>query len=356
MPQSNLQEQPASKMLVTATVTFYLVAAIAMVLANKWVLDKTTLPLFFLFVQLVIAVLLLLLAHLVGFLRLPAHLDIGVCRGLAPLVAINVLGLTFNNYTLKYVDASFYQVARGLVLPLTVGISFVVLHSRPSLRVLSACGIVTAGFFVGLLLDRTYSTSPASHATRYTFLGPLFGILSSCTTALHAVVIKRSLEVVHGSALELAWYSNLLSAFGLIPLVLVAGEGPGVIELLSGTAPVVGINTGVSALKTFVWGSLITGVIGFLICLAGFLSIKVTSPVTHMISSAVRGVLQSLLSVWFFGDIITTGRASGIGLILAGSIWYTWVRNVETQQAQEQAKPVYEQVPMKEVEEGERRD
>ncbi|KZO99067.1 hypothetical protein CALVIDRAFT_477558 [Calocera viscosa TUFC12733] len=328
-----------------------------MVLANKWVLDKTTLPLFFLFVQLVIAVILLFVAHLFGLLRLPARLDLGVIRGLAPLVAINVLGLTFNNYTLKYVDASFYQVARGMVLPLTVGISFIALHARPSLRVLIACGIVTAGFLVGVLLDRTYSTSPDAPPTHYSYLGIFFGLLSSCTTALHAVVIKRSLDIVHGSALELAWYSNLLSALALIPLVVVAGEGPGVIELLSGNAAAVGVDVGFSALKTFVWGSLITGVIGFLICMAGFLSIKVTSPITHMISSAVRGVLQSLLSIWFFQDIITAGRATGIGLILLGSIYYTWVRNLESQPKAEPARATYEQVPMKDIEEGEpRRD
>jgi GDP-fucose transporter C1 len=45
-------------------------------------------------------------------------------------------------------------------------------------------------------------------------------------------------------------------------------------------------------------------VVGFLICLAGFLSIKVTSPVTHMFSAAVRSVLQTLIGVWLFHDVI----------------------------------------------------
>ena len=39
--------------------------------------------------------------------------------------------------------------------------------------------------------------------------------------------------------------------------------------------------------------------------LASLLSIKVTSPITHMVSSAVRGVAASFLGVWFFHDIIT---------------------------------------------------
>lgn len=36
------------------------------------------------------------------------------------------------------------------------------------------------------------------------------------------------------------------------------------------------------------------------------LSIKVTSPITHMISAAVRGVIQTFMGVWFFGDVITS--------------------------------------------------
>lgn len=40
--------------------------------------------------------------------------------------------------------------------------------------------------------------------------------------------------------------------------------------------------------------------------IASLLSIKVTSPITHMVSSAVRGVAASFLGVWLFHDIITT--------------------------------------------------
>jgi len=40
--------------------------------------------------------------------------------------------------------------------------------------------------------------------------------------------------------------------------------------------------------------------------IASLLSIKVTSPITHMVSSAVRGVVGSVLSMWLFNDVITT--------------------------------------------------
>jgi len=105
------------------------------------------------------------------------------------------------------------------------------------------------------------------------------------------------------------------------------------------------------------------GVFGFLISLASFLSIKVTSPVTHsmsplispsdpaltpwmiVISSAARGVLQTMLAVYIFGDIMSQwvlvvhrhenlrltiswrGRVISIFLIIAGSVLYVYAKS-----------------------------
>lgn len=60
---------------------------------NKWVLNITDTPLFFLLSQLVIAVILFLLAHMAGMLQLPLQLDTQVCKGLIPMVGLNVIGL-----------------------------------------------------------------------------------------------------------------------------------------------------------------------------------------------------------------------------------------------------------------------
>ncbi|KAM5539736.1 hypothetical protein V8D89_006549 [Ganoderma adspersum] len=335
-PHSN---PPASRALVAGTVSFYLVAALAMIMANKWVLNNTETPLFFLLSQLVIAVVLFLFAHTTGLLQLPLQLDMQVCKGLIPMVGLNVIGLSFSNYTLKYVDASFYQVARGMVLPFTVGTSFFLLSARPSLRIFAACAVVTGGFFVGVFLD----------GTKVSMVGVAFGVTSSMITALHSVVIKKSLDVVHGSALHLSWYTNLMSAFVLAPVIVLVGELPGVTKLLFG--PNQAAAGEMSSLSTFVFGSIITGVFGFLMSVASLMSIKVTSPITHMVSSAVRGVAASLLGVWLFKDVVTQGRWSSIAIILLGSIWYTWIKHQESQPAQQQSKG-YEPVPLDEMEEG----
>ncbi|KAJ3507494.1 hypothetical protein NMY22_g16912 [Coprinellus aureogranulatus] len=337
-------EKPASKALVTGVVLFYLVAALAMVMANKWVLNTTDTPLFFLWTQLAIAALLFVICDL--FRALPDRLsfDIATAKEMGAVVGLNVVGLSFSNYTLKYVDASFYQVARGLVLPFTVVVSFIFLHARPSLKVLSACGVVTFGFFIGVFLDGT----PVS------MLGIFFGVASSAITAVHSVVIKKSLKAVNGSALALSWYMNVLSAALLFPILLLAGEGPDVMKLIFNVNELTVPEGSMSPLRTFIYGSLITGLLGFLMNIASLLSIKVTSPITHMVSSAVRGVAASLLGMWLFHDVITTGRASSIGTILAGSALYTWFKHKESQDSKPAAsrRGSYERVKMDDLESG----
>lgn len=335
------KQSPASSARVVGVVLFYLVAALAMVMANKWVLNMTSAPLFFLWMQLMIAVVLFGVSDMLRLLPDRLTFDVKVCKGLSAMIGLSLLSLSFSNYTLKYVDASFYQVARGLVLPFTVGVSFVFLRTRPSLRILVACTMVTTGFFVGVFLDGT----PIS------LVGIFFGIASSAITAIHSVVIKQSLSVVDGSALLLSWYTNLMSAIILLPLCLLAGEGPSIRALLSGVEDVVVADGRMSAFSTFMWGSLITGAVGFLMSIASLLSIKVTSPITHMVSSAVRGVAASLLGIWLFHDVVTQGRAASITIILLGSFYYTWVKHKETQQPAPSTNG-YERVGMRDLESG----
>jgi solute carrier family 35 (GDP-fucose transporter), member C1 len=308
--------------------------SITMVLANKWVLRVVdSAPLFFLWIQIVIAVVLMTVCqyfNLIHFTKpsaagsmqfMPA-LNINKSRRLWRLIAVNVIGLTFNTYCLAYIDASIYQVARSLILPLTVIMQFVILNEKSSPSIIVSCAIVCSGFLVGLFMDsHDNGVNSSQSATSVIDLrGILFGVLSSFTTAYHSIVIKRSLDVCEGNTLELVWYNNALSAIALLPLIVLTGEVNGFSYWLYDSY------NDSHAMFVFLVGSLLTGFFGFLINLAGFLQIKITSPVTHMISSAVRGVLQTILAVWFFHDILTTSRVTGIVLILLGSSLYTWFK------------------------------
>jgi len=93
-------------------------------------------------------------------------------------------------------------------------------------------------------------------------------------TAIHAVLVKSAHEIVgDNSVIKLTYWSNLLSALLLVPCIFANGE----------LSPLLFSKD--RDWTVFITGSAVTGVCGFLLCMAGLLSIKVTSPITHMFSS-----------------------------------------------------------------------
>ena len=174
-----------------------------------------------------------------------------------------------------------------MVLPLTIFVSSLHTHSLPSVRVLAAAAIVTLGFLLGVApigngstfssLNIARPSSSASAASiNPSFISLVYGFLSSLFIALHSVLIKSSLPHCNNSTIQLAYWTNLGSAVIVLPGVFFHGEFSRVTSLMS-VAEWDG--------RLFFWGCIITGVFGFLLCVAGLLSIKVTSPITHMFSS-----------------------------------------------------------------------
>ncbi|KAI0095088.1 hypothetical protein BDY19DRAFT_916230 [Irpex rosettiformis] len=286
---------------------------------NKAVMNSSPeLPMLFLFNQLVLAVILLHAAALFTKKVEIPKLDFKTAKKLTPVTLVNVIGLIFNILCLRGVEASFFQIARGLVLPLTIAVSSIVTRTVPSRKVFLAAGVVTLGFLLGVtprtLTNIQWRAAPSA-------ISIIYGVLSSLFIAVHAVLIKSSLPHAHNSTIQLAYWQNLGSALFLAPFIFIQGEHGTLFELMSQR----GWNSSV-----FLWGSIITGVFGFLLCVAGLLSIKVTSPITHMFSSAARSVIQTLLGVWLFGDLLTTNRALSILIIALGTMYYTWAKSTES--------------------------
>ncbi|KAI9342579.1 hypothetical protein BDR26DRAFT_859205 [Obelidium mucronatum] len=310
-------------------VGFYITTAIVMVMVNKAVLNTVPLPITFLWVQILVAVILLQLASILGIFKLPL-LTLKQCNKMLPLILVNVIGLTLNTLCLQYVDASFYQVARALVLPFTVGLSRVCLNQTITPSVLFSCWIVFIGFIAGTLFE-------GGGGIVVSVFGTTLGVASSVSTAVHAIVIKTSLGLVNGSTIDLVYYNNVISLGMLLPIVLVSGEMSKVSDILVfaykgkvGQGSVLSNEEASSQLFALVVGGFVTGIFGFLINIAGFFQIKVTSPLSHMISSAFRGVLQTLIAVLLFGDIISISRVISISFILAGSCFYAWLKSQES--------------------------
>lgn len=85
--------------------------------SNKTVLNNSPdLPLLFLLIQLLIAVVLLhISAAFSKKIEIP-KLDIQVAKKLVPVVLINIIGLVFNTLCLRDVEASFFQVRPSRVI------------------------------------------------------------------------------------------------------------------------------------------------------------------------------------------------------------------------------------------------
>jgi hypothetical protein len=156
-------------------------------------------------------------------------------------------------------------------LPLTIAVTPTRFHPRQAARVTIAAGLVTMGFFIGVIPEGNLPVSsiPSSRSL-------VFGVFSSLSIAVHSVLVKSSLSYCNNSTIQLAYWTNAGSAILLAPFVLLHGEPAKIAELIA---------TSEWKMNVFVVGSLVTGSFGFLLCVAGLLSIKVTSPITHMFSS-----------------------------------------------------------------------
>ncbi|OCF54691.1 hypothetical protein L486_07825 [Kwoniella mangroviensis CBS 10435] len=308
---------------VAGVVGFYMTVALVMVMTNKWVLSTSSLPLTFLLLQLSTSVLLLHLLPLC-YDYVPPRWTRSTILAVLPVSIVNVVGLMFNIYCLKLVDASYFQVARGLTLPMTVVLQALMNGMRPSAWTIGACGLVMWGFTYSFLPIPGLSPTPTvdiygvmedTRRMEAPMAGMMLGVASAAMVAVHAILVKQALKKVEGHTLDLAYWQNALSALALIPGIIFSGEIGDFVDMVIGKE-----GDG----RAFIIGSGVTGVVGFLICLAGLLSIKVTSPVTHMFSSAMRSVLQTMLGVYIFGDILNASRIMSIVLIIIGSCVYTW--------------------------------
>ncbi|KAJ7198845.1 hypothetical protein GGX14DRAFT_699985, partial [Mycena pura] len=335
-------EPESSQLEVAGVVCFYIVAALVMVFVNKAVLNHTPdLPFTLLFLQVFLAVLLLrVLAYangtrLQGLRFVPAFKlpmltnSRGMVLDLLPYLTVGITGLVFNTLCLANVDAAFFQIARGLLLPLTIAVSAVHTGVRPRATVLAAAFAVTFGFLVGTA--PTFYRTGATSLSQESAVALLYGAISSFVLAVHAVLKKTALQHVGKSVITLSYIGNMFMSIMLVPCIILHGE----LGALHSRYHDANMDW-----TTFIVGSLVTGVFGFLLGISHSLSIKVTSPVTHMFSSAAKGVIQTLLGMWIFSDVLTQSRLYSIAIITGGTVYYTW----------EQTKPKREALPESDAE------
>ena len=116
-------------------------------------------------------------------------------------------------------------------------------------------------------------------------IGLTFALIASLFSSLFFVFTKRTLNTVNNNIWSLTWYNNVNACVLFLPLMLISGDLHKVLHSYQVT-------------KISFWIYQLTG--GFFAFGVGFataLQIAKTSPLTHTISGAAKGVILAVIGV-----------------------------------------------------------
>mmetsp|Transcript_30609 Transcript_30609/g.45297 ORF Transcript_30609/g.45297 Transcript_30609/m.45297 type:complete len:366 (-) Transcript_30609:138-1235(-) len=229
-----------------------------------------------------------------------------------PLSLIFVGMVTFNNLCLKYVEVSFYNVARSLTIVFNVGFTFCILGMPSSPKTIVCLLVVISGFLLGSWGELNLS-----------LYGSLAGIMSSLFVSLNSIFTKKILPVVDNNHWRLTFYNNVNASLLFVPLVAYFEKDM--------------ILAAYNQLHSAAfWAAMtVAGVFGFAIGIVTVLQIKATSPLTHNISGTAKAAIQSLLAFYLWKNPATVSGVFGIFTVLGGSLLYTYVKMTENNAAKE---------------------
>mmetsp|Transcript_29670 Transcript_29670/g.30076 ORF Transcript_29670/g.30076 Transcript_29670/m.30076 type:complete len:306 (-) Transcript_29670:110-1027(-) len=238
-----------------------------------------------------------------------------------PLSIIFVGMISFNNFCLKYVEVSFYNVARCLSLVFNAFFTYTLLGKRTSLQTCLTLVIIILGFFIGIEGEINLST-----------IGTLCGVISSVFVSLNSVYTSKVLPYVFNDKSLLLYYNNVNASLLFLPFIMYYE-----LETL--------IREQTKLLSVYFWLILgTTGVMGFAIGLVTVMQVKATSPLTHNISGTAKAAVQSLLAFYIWGNVATTKGIVGILLVILGSGMYTYVQMNAKEKPSSEAPVVVKEV------------
>lgn len=318
--KSEVKDSADSMRKVVTVVAFYWTVSFTVVFMNKYLLSTSvfhfpyplTITYYQLFVSLVIFVCISLSSSSLSIPRQFPTLEFNtqVAQKIFPLTVVYVAMLATNNASLKYIEVTFYNVVRKLAILFSSFLTYLILKKTVSKRVMISLAIIVLGFVFGSIGE-----------VRLSWAGMILGTIASFCVALYGIYVKKTLPIVDEDQWKLLYYNTVLSLFFMLPFIYLTGEfdsmlsKPNVISFLN--EPV------------FWFTQTITGIAGFLVNVAIFLQIKVTTPLTNVISGTAKSTLQVFLAWLLFQNPITPMNFVGIVVSLWGSAWYSWIRYTE---------------------------
>jgi len=242
-------------------------------------------------------------------------------KQLLPLSFIFVFMVGFNNLCLKYVDISFYQVARSLSVLFTLIFGYFLLSETSSYESIGSCFVVILGYILG-------NVSEVSTMT-FSFLGVFFGLTASAFVALNGIYVKKGLKMLNNDEWLLLFYNTILSIILLGPIAFFFEFNQvRKLDFLFDTY--------------FIFVMSVTALLGWLINIAIYLQIKFTSPLTNSVSGTVKACVQTLIAVFFFEPTTTAIKLFGIFLCIFGSFLYSHYKKQENEKKRKEEEKAKE--------------
>lgn len=292
-------------------VLFYWAVSITMVFVNKTLLSdpagQLDAPFFITWFQCVVTVLGCFVLGLLNVGNVPKfEIRRSILFQMLPLSCIFTLMIICNNLSLKYVEISFYQVARSLTIVFNVAFDFIILGQRTSPAAMFCCMLVVSGFILG-----------NHQELRWSLHGVIFGVSASFFVAMNAIYVKKKFPLVDNNPWRLTLYNNVNACVLFLPLIIYFDKPAQIIATPHITSPKF-------------WGLMTAGgVFGICISFAVAAQIKYTSPLTHNVSATAKAAFQTILGLLVYKNPITIWGGLSVAVILFGSLCYTLVRRAE---------------------------
>eukprot|EP00871_Galdieria_phlegrea_P000002 jgi/Galph1/1001/GphlegSOOS_G5814.1 len=296
---------------VVAAVSFYWLVSISLVFINKLLFSgdsfKVDAPLFITWFQCLVTVLCCYSLRGISWTGMPKFdLNLNTCIRLLPLSIIFTLMVVFNNICLKYVEVSFYQVARSLTIIFNVALDFLLLAQKTSPAAIGCCLIVVSGFWLG-----------NREEIRWSLIGVVSGVISSFFVAMNAIYVKKMYPLVDNDPWKITLYNNMNACVLFLPCIVLNGE-------------LATLYQSENLWHYSFWIMLfVSGLLGILISFATAAQIKYTSPLTHNVSATAKAAAQTAIALMFFRNPVTGLGVTSICIVLLGSLLYSLVRRRE---------------------------
>ncbi|GAB5368286.1 hypothetical protein AAMO2058_001306100 [Amorphochlora amoebiformis] len=210
--------------------------------------------------------------------------------------------MSFTNICLKYVEVSFYQVARGLTPVINSLLSYIFLSQSTSLPTGACLAMILFGYYLGVQGE-----------IKFSLIGTIFGFTSSILCVMYPIFTKKQINLLNDKW-GVIFYNNVHASFMFLPMILIC------------EVDIIRTHSDKFQNPKFWFWILVASLLGSVVGLTAITQLKLTSPLSHNVIGNAKGAGQSILGAYIWNTPLTTKGVFGLLTVLSGSLLYAYTR------------------------------